>query len=385
MVNYRILFIISSLRGGGAENHLLNLCRYLASHSHACAVCTLSASEDGLEKIVLEEGIDLYRVPLGSLINLLRPRSIRAFRRILNRFRPDLIHAHLFHGEIAAVAASLLSGLPVLATRHSSGLEFASWRAALVRILRPRYSRLIAVSGMAAGEAVRLGFREETIVTIPNGIDTGRFKPLDPSERVEHRRSFLARYLPGADPDSCLLVGAVGGLKHVKNYPLFIRTAAGLLESMHGHGRDLRFAIAGDGAERERLAELATRSGLGGRFVLTGHIEDLERIYPLFDIYILPSLTEGVPLALLEAMSCGLACIASDVGDIRRILADTGIIVKPDDAGGFLAAARTLLDDDDRRAELGRRARVRILERYDIEIWATKTLDIYKNILSQRR
>ncbi|UCF05133.1 MAG: glycosyltransferase [bacterium] len=381
MENYRILFIISSLQGGGAENHLLNLCRHLKASAYSCAVCTLSVVEDGLERNLIEEGISLFRIPLFSLGDLIRPKSVVALRRIMHRFRPDIIHSHLFHAEIVAACASILSGVPAISTRHSSGLEFAWWRVTLIRCLRSRFKRIITVSRDAAREARRQGFPDGTVIVLPNAVDTRRFKPLEPGERSAARRSLFERYFPGTDHESCLLVGAVGGLKAVKNYPLFIRMAARLSESMSGDGSDVRYMIIGEGDERETLTALARTCGIGRILAMPGFLEEPERLYPLFDCYILPSLTEGVPLALLEAMASGVACIASDVGDVGVILADAGELVEPGDEDSFLRAASTLLTESDRRSELGRKARVRVLENFDTDIWGDKIVSIYNDLL----
>ncbi|MCK4235488.1 MAG: glycosyltransferase, partial [Candidatus Krumholzibacteria bacterium] len=179
MKSYRILFFISSLVSGGAEHHLLNLCRFLKSYSHKVAVCTLSEREDGLESTMLLNDINIYRLSILSLRGLAAPRKLIALRRIVKRFQPDLIHSHLYHAEVVSALASLFSGAPLLATRHSEGLEFEGRRRWMVRLIRSRFDSVIAVSRGSAAEAVEMGYPRERVFTVPSGVDTRKFRPLD--------------------------------------------------------------------------------------------------------------------------------------------------------------------------------------------------------------
>lgn len=383
MDRYRILQVISSLRRGGAEHHLLNLCRYLAHAGHEPAVCTLSPVEDGLESVFVVDGVPLYRLPLRSLACLATPRADRALRRIVERSGADLLHAHLFHAEVAGAWTALRTSRPLVVTRHSTGLEFGGWRKAVARAYGRRVSRCIAVSGEAAREALSTGLAASKVVILPNAVDTERFRPLDERERIEPRRALIAELFPGEAPQNTVLVGSVGGLKAVKGYSIFMRAAAELLAAGENEvARAMRFVIFGDGAERESLAALSRSVGLENIFVLPGQRDELEKIYPLLDVFVLTSFSEGVPLALLEAMSSGVACVASDVGGVGEVLERVGTIVPSGDVAGFAAAISRLAGDRALRIEMGRLARVRILERYNLDIWGHRTLDVYREALA---
>lgn len=372
----RILFFTSSLGVGGAENHLLGLCRYLAGAGHSPSVCTLSRHEGGLEAVLVAEGIPLFRLPLDCLRRLAAPRIVSGLRRVIEASRPDVIHAHLYHAEIAAGFSSLFTRVPVVTTRHSAGLEFRGARAWIAGLLSRRFAACIAVSEETAREAVSNGFPARLVEVLPNAVDPDRFKPAPAAERGRRRAALAASLFPGAPARDVLLVGSAGGLKPVKNFPLLLRAASRLV------GRpgapEIRFVIFGEGGERRTLAALASELGLEARFALPGRRDDLEDIYPLLDIFVLPSSREGVPLALLEAMSGGVACVASEVGGIPGVLSGAGVLVPPGDEDGFVAAIRRLAEDGDTRMELGRLARVRVLERYAVEIWGERMLAIYR-------
>jgi glycosyltransferase involved in cell wall biosynthesis len=378
---YRILFFISSLRGGGAENHLLNLCRYLQSVGHDTAVCTISPCEDGLESQMLVEDITIIRLPLPSLADLLSPMKIATLRGMVRQFDPDLLHAHLFHGEAVAWVSSHFVDVPLVATRHSTGLEFGGWRRLLVRLMNRRLAGLIAVSREAALEAGRMGYGG-AISVIPNAVDTRRFRPLSEERYIEQRGILLEQYFPGAS-ERTPVIGAVGGLKPVKNFSMLVRLAA-RFAGEGPHGVAPRFVLFGEGTDREHLVSLSWELSAQDFIAFPGHRERPEEIYPLFDLFVLPSRSEGVPMALLEAMASGVACVASDVGDVGEIVGDTGTIVASGNEEGFAEAIRTLLDDPSRRSELGRKARVRVMERYDTDAWGDTILNMYRSLLEPR-
>ena len=378
----RVLFFISSLGHGGAENHLLNLCDYLEDNGASSVVCTLSREEEPLEDAFRERAVPLRRLPLDTLPALLRPGRLAALRRIVEGARCDLVHAHLFHAEIVAAAATFFTAAPLVATRHSAGLEFCGVRRVAAPLAARRISRLIAVSRGAAAEAAATGLSPDRIETIPNGVDTTRFRPLDTEEREARRRFFFEEFFPGDPPARPLFVGAAGGLKPVKDFGLLLRAAAAAERRIDA---DLRVAVAGEGDERDALEALARSLGTPARTALAGHLSRPEEFYPLLDLFVLSSKSEAVPMVLVEAMSSGAACIATDVGDAEEILGDTGLIVPPGDEEALAGAIVKLAADDGLRRDLGRRARVRAMERFDREIWGARTIGVYRRLLDEKK
>jgi glycosyltransferase involved in cell wall biosynthesis len=383
MDRYRILFFTSSLRTGGAERHLLNLCRHLRSTGHEAAVCTLSPVEDGLERFFLDEKIQIFRLPLRSLRFLPAPRTVSGIRRIAGIFKPQIVHAHLFHAEVAAAFATLVAPAPLVATRHSAGLEFRGWRTLAARLVSPRFAACIAVSKGAAEEALRTGFPPAKIALIPNAVDPGRFRPLAEADREKGRAALAAELYPEAARRPFLLIGSAGGLKPVKNYPLMLRAASRLASERASRpgAPELRFVIFGEGEERSAYERLGRELGIDRIFSFPGSMDNLEALYPLLDVFLLPSLNEGLPMALLEAMSSGVACVASDVGDVGEVIAGAGVAAPPGDENALVEILQRLIAQEDRIKELGRKARVRVLERYNVDIWGERILAVYRSVL----
>jgi len=377
---HSVLFIISSLRGGGAEQHLAGLCAYLSARGLRVTVCTLSTAVDPLEERIAATGAALERLPLRSLRELLMPRPRRLLRSIVERARPDILHAHLYHAEIAAALATRYTGAPLVVTRHSSGLEFGGFRRLVASAAARRIRRVIAVSDEAAAEALRTGVPPRRVVTIPNCVDTTVFRPFEAELRDGERAALFEQHFTGEARD-VMLLGSLGGLKPVKNFAALVEAVAALAKSRTG-GRPVRLMILGEGPARAGLEELARRLGLDAVVALPGYIERPELVLPLFDIFAFPSLNEGVPLALIEAMACGLPCVASEVGGIGPVLEGAGILVPAGDAGVLADALESLIEDEGERRRLGRLARVRAMERFDLQSWGQRILDLYEDLFA---
>jgi len=379
MDNLRILFFISSLVCGGAEHHLLNLCRYLISDSNRVAVCVVSGKGDELESLFRDSGIDLVHLELESLLQLTIPSRLKRLRDIAAIDDFDLIHAHLYHAEMTAQAASRISGLPLVVTRHSVGLEFNGVRRILTRMAAGGIDRLIAVSRQSADEASALGVDESRISVVENGVDTSRFRPL-PADRLLERKERILRKWFGADVSAeTVIVGSLGGLKPVKDYGLFIDMAGRIFDDPEIPEDKAVFVIMGDGPERGHLEKMVREKGLEAVVSLPGWVDFPEDALPVMDVFVLPSLTEGVPVALLEAMSCGLACVASRVGGIPSIAGDSCILVESGDLSGFAREVKSLVMDSDLRRKYGSESRLRAVRSYDLAAWGAKIEDIYRD------
>ncbi|MCE5276585.1 MAG: glycosyltransferase [Planctomycetaceae bacterium] len=351
-----VLHVISQFGHGGMELALARVTRALGAplrHSVVAIRSSLGAGD------LLPPDVPLYclnaagrdwRVPLRLW-------------RLIRRIRPDVIHARNWGALPDVAAARLLAGrVPLIFSLHgwSNLTDMPLRRRVAFKLVGATATRLFAVSSeLQQALQQRFARRASTIGVIPNGVDTGLFCPAQTPRAA-------------ATP---LVVGTAGGLRAVKNHALLIRSCAALAAS----GIDLQLQIAGKGELRDDLAALAQTLGLADRLVLPGNVDDVPAFLRGLDIFALPSFSEGHPNALLEAMACGLPCVATDVGSVREVLRDGcfGRLVPSDDAEALADAIASLAADAEARRRLGSGARQHVCRNYGMERMAAAYAELY--------
>lgn len=287
------------------------------------------------------------------------PRTVRALRRILRAERPALVLTYNW-GAFDAVLAARSLGLPVL--HHEDGFnpdELAGFkrRRELARALVLRgVERVIVPSERLLGIATRRWrLPRRRLLLIPNGIRAERFSPADGAPELRASSGI---------PREALVAGFVGHLRAEKN-PARVLAAVRALPGVHA-------LLLGEGPERARLEELASTPELAGRVHLAGHRADPAPWYRAMDVFVIGSDTEQMPVALLEAMASSLPVVATDVGDVARMLPESQrpfvVPLAPGDpAQGLARALHALAASPEQRALLGAANRARVLERYRFE------------------
>jgi glycosyltransferase involved in cell wall biosynthesis len=200
-----------------------------------------------------------------------------------------------------------------------------------------------------------LGVPEERFEVIPNGVDVTRMARADRSS---------ARRALGA-PDGALVVGSVGRLVPVKNYALLLRAFGRLAASTPG---PVRLVLLGDGPERATLERAAAASGIASLVQLPGHRDDVPELLVGLDVFVLPSLNEGMSNTLLEAMAAGVPVVASDVGGNREIVEDdrSGMLFPSGEEAALLERLRRLAGDPGSRARLGKAGQERVMRDFSM-------------------
>ncbi len=242
------------------------------------------------------------------------------------------------------------------------------------------YNRAVdAVAAISAGVAQaleRAGVAPERITVIPSGVDCERFRP--PSE-VERAASRAALGI-GADE---VALGTVGMLEPRKGHRVLLDALAALVSGSSA----FRCFIAGSGSEREALAARIRELGLTGTVSLTGGVEDPRQLLSALDVFVFPSLKEGLGVALMEAMACGLAVVASKTGGIGELVEHrlSGLLVAPGNAAELARALMGLMAAPALRREMGTAARARIIEDFSMAAMAARTLELYQACLDRAR
>lgn len=346
----RVLHIITGLHTGGAERALVTLVR---ARAHTAAPPTIAAlTPGGVYAANLQEAG--FRVlDLGMRRGLPNPFAIFKLARIIRRERPEIIQSWMYHADLMALLALMLSGRRK-STRLFWGIRCSDMELSRYGLRMRLVVRLCAwmsrqpdgvIANSQAGRDVhkRLGYRPKRFEVVDNGIDTARFS-LPRGTRAEVRREL-------GIPAQAMVIATIARVDPMKDYTTFIAALA-RLPGVHA------LAI---GAGTEALPETAGLHRLGRR-------DDVPRLLAAADILISSSaFGEGFSNAIAEGMAAGLPVVASDVGDARRIVGKAGTIVPPRDPEKLANAIRALTGDAARRRRLGAAGRRRVADAFSVE------------------
>jgi glycosyltransferase involved in cell wall biosynthesis len=365
----RVAHLIESDGPGGAERVLAHVATALQAGG-AWNVAFLPAGGEGWLARQLERSgvtIEYYR-----LERPLSPAFARWLESALRRHRVMVAHSHEFTMAVYGAWASWRAGVGHVITMHGSSYYSRRLRRRLaLRTAIALSGRTVAVSARLASRlSGDLRVRPSRITMIPNGVP-----------RVASGQSTLRDEL-GLESDERLVV-SVGNLYPVKGQQHLVDALA-LLADRHP---TLHVAIAGRGDLEDALSARARDRGVAHRVHLLGLRSDIAEILGAADVFALPSLSEGLPLALLEAMFAGCPIVASDVGEVATALADgqAGVLVKAGDAAALAAALDGLLIDRDRARELGAHAARRAAAEYDIARMVGRYVDGYRAVMRTPR
>lgn len=340
----RVLFLTDSLRMGGIEQLVVRWSRARVAEGYSVEAAVLHPGGD------LENDLRAMGVPVHALDK--RPGldwSVAKRLRLLARERRiDVIHTNDYAPWLYAVLSALGTRVRIVHTEHAN-VEGALWRRYLLeKILSLRTGSLAAVSESVRQVMIRRAhIPSSKIIVIPNGVDTVEFRN-DPNRRARARRTLNLM-------ETDCVFGAVGRLVPVKNHEALITAFAALLEKMP----TARLVIIGDGPLREALQACIDRLGVSGRVVLAGQRSDIADLLCAFDVYVLPSLSEGMSVSLLEAMASNLPTVATAVGGNRELVrsGDTGLLVPLGDKDALVRGLLALGSDPHERARQGAAAR----------------------------
>jgi glycosyltransferase involved in cell wall biosynthesis len=349
-VPIKVMHVITGLELGGAESMLYALATAPAAAGLRQSVVSLTA--DGhFGPLLREAGVEV--AVLGMRRGMPTPGAVRALARLIKAKKPDVVQGWMYHADLMALLALAWSGRRrrtklCWGLRASNlhgpgfGLRFRAVRR--LWILLSRCPDLVIANSQAGiGAHVALGMRARNIRAIANGIDTVRFRP---SAEVRARM----RYKLGVEP-SVRLLAHVARLDPIKDHAGFIAAMDRLPQA--------RAILVGGGTET--LPRRANVTSLGQR-------DDVPDLLAGADIVVSSSLSEGFSNVLAEGMAAGLPAVATDVGDARAILGDTGVLCPPRDPAALAAAVETLLDEPE--ASFRRRAaaaRQRIVENFSLD------------------
>ena len=357
----KIVHVITGLNTGGAEMMLFKL----------LAGMDLSRFENIIVSMVKPGAVGQKIRDLGVTVYSLdmvpgRPSPVAAGRLVgmLRRERPDIVQTWLYHADLLGLLTSVAARRPVVVWNlRASNIEMAhyrrlsGWTRRACALLSGLPRAVIVNSEAGRDFHRRLGYRPREWVLIRNGIETERFIP-DPEARSSVRRELCLS-------DEALLIGLIARFDPMKDHRNFFRAAS----ILHRQLSNVHFLLAGRGVTRENpeIRQLIDDASLLGNLHLLGERHDIPRLTAALDVATSSSIGEGFSNTIAEAMSCGVPCVATDVGDSAAIVGSTGIVVPPAKPEALAAAWEKLLGyGDEELREMGKAARNRIQESFSL-------------------
>ena len=370
----RIVHVITDLYVGGAEMMLCKLLAAMDRIGHETTVVSLMG-DGALAGRISALGVEVIELGLPR-----RGISARAAARAiatLRRLAPDVLQGWMYHGNVAASAWSAVAGSrPRLYWNIRQSLQDIRHEKHLTRWLIRRSCRwsshtttVVFNSAASAAQHEALGFDATRTLVIPNGFDTDLFAPSADAAGAFRRGLDIPADVP--------LVGLAARRHACKGHADFLAAAAQVRDAVP----DARFVCVGRGVTREddELRRIIASKDLEASVHLLGHRDDMTSIMSALDVYCQASLrNEGFPNVVGEALSCGALCVATDVGDTRRLVDGLGVLVPPGDVGAMAEGIVSCLGmDPERRRDLSRAGRRRILDGYSIRSVADRYGDLY--------
>lgn len=375
----RVFHIITGLSVGGAERTLYVLLLGGLAQRFENQVVSLS-DQGAFGSRIHQLGVQVSA--LGMRRAFPSPRSIAKLRQIARRFQPDIIQGWMYHGNVmASLVRSLLPNRPALAWNVRQSLYdlkreklLTQWVIRASRRLSSGPEALLYNSRVSRQQHVAFGFSDSSSFVIPNGFDLQQWCSSEVKRRAIREELSI--------PAEATVVGHVARLHPVKDHATFLRAAA----SVVARNENVHFLLSGRGvvAENPSLVSMVPRTARANIHFL-GERNDVPDLMRAMDIFCSSALGEAFPNALGEAMATELPCVATDVGDSRSIVGDTGIVEPPRDEEALAAGLMRLLSmtTGERRA-LGKAARARVEANYALPVVVERYAEIYRDLMERR-
>jgi sugar transferase (PEP-CTERM/EpsH1 system associated) len=366
-----VLHVVPQLGMGGTEHGLLNLIRGLGDEEFEHRICAVrSIDTEFVSRMKMKSRVCCvgsnrrgFQFPLFRLA------------RIMREFKPHIVHSRNF-GALEAIPAAKLSGVPALIhSEHGYELDtifgLPIRRRLLYRVLYSLADTVFTVTDdLRVFHASQSWLRRSRFRVIYNGADTRRFSP-----NREMAGSIRDQF---NIPIERVVIGSVGRLVPIKDYPTLLQAASNLLQQ----GKDIHLLLVGSGPEQARLEDRVKASSLlAGRVTFTGASDHVESLLSAMDIFVLPSICEGMSNTLLEAMASGIPVVVTQVGGNSELVQEgkSGFFFTPRDAEALTQRLLTLIHSAQNRSAIGNAARKRALELFSLEGMLERYRNLYLN------
>lgn len=359
-----VLHLIETSGPGGAENMLITMAESLHRRSYQSIICLF---KDGwLNRQLQRKGFETVIVPQ---IRSLDFHCARDLVRLVRARNVSVMHSHEFAMNAYSAVVSALTGVACISTVHGKNYYAEKWRRRVAYRFVSKRSTLVAVSEDIRNFLIqRVGIKPQNVRTIWNGIDLDRYAANQKTRaRIRHELGI---------PDKEVVIGAIGNLYPVKGHMHLVEAASLVNERYPG----ARLLIAGRGQMLRELRRKTVTLGISDKVVFLGFREDVADLLQAVDVFVLPSLSEGLPLSLLEAMASSTPVVATTVGGIPEAVTDqeTGLLVEPGDSMGLANAILECIEAPAVSKKFAEKARDEVKKKFSVESMVNSYEELYK-------
>lgn len=361
----KLLHIVYSLEMGGLENFVVNFLKELDRKQFEVSVCCFKRGV--LEDNIKEMGIDVHYFNKRKGIDLLLFFQIA---NLLRRKNIDIVHTHNPCPWLYGGVGAILAGIKALVHTEHSNISVKQKKLAVAERLLSKFTSVVVGDSVKVSNYLveKQRIKKEKVVTILNGIDVAKFK----KEAGLVRKSNVLKISNDAK-----VIGIVGRLEAVKDHNTLINAFSEVAKN----NTSLFLVIVGDGSLRKKLETKVAMKKLSQKVLFMGNCQNVHEILKVIDLFVLCSLSEGLSLALLEAVASGIPVVATRVGGNSEVIVDgeTGFLVSP---GNFVELAQKmacLLENRHLAKSFAEKGRIRIEERFNL----VKMVKLYEEIYNR--
>lgn len=376
-MNYTIIHAISAYGIFGAEKIVITESQILHKKGFKVIILDISPFVNSpFSKKVKQLDLPYYQLVSNSKLDL---EAVFKLKDFLIREGCDLVHSNKYKADIISLMACRMAEIPIITTVHGWCSEDLKARAyELIQAFSWRFfDRVICVSESYKQKALQFGVCENKLKVIHNGIDVDGYMIKDAQDV---RLSVLTKY---GIPSHHFVAGIIGRLSIEKGHRYFVEAAKKLLKEEP----NVSFVIIGDGPEENRIRKRIGYLGLNGHIRMLGYIEKPQEIYAGLDAVVMPSLREGLPNVLLEAMFYGKPVIATNVGGIPDVIRnnESGLLIPAKNSSAIVDTLITLIRHPEQKRRIGSAAKRRVLEQFSFGQRMAQIERLYQEVIQEHR
>ncbi|MDD4894006.1 MAG: glycosyltransferase family 4 protein [Candidatus Omnitrophica bacterium] len=362
-----ILYLTNHLNIGGISSYALTLAGGMKKRGHNVYIA--SSGGETVPRFT-REGVEYIPIPLKT-------KSEVSYKILLSRFKLlkvikekniDIIHANTRVTQVLSFLIQRACGRPYISTCHGF------FKKRLFRRIFPCWGdKVIAISQSVKEHLIRdFKVNEADIIVIHSGIDINKFKAQSPEDKPDSKKKLGLKDAP--------VIGIVARLSEEKGHTYLIKA----MQEVTANVPDAQLLIVGEGRTKEALVKLVKSLGLDKSVFIFPPVGDTQEVLSCMDLFVLPSLKEGLGLALMEAMACGIPAVGSGVGGIKSLIQDeiNGLLVRPADSRELSRAILELLKNPDKAKSLGENARIFINQNFSQDRMVSQTEGVYLECLN---